>query len=169
MLTNAVEFNQLMGRMLNILLACASMFFIGFFFLGTFAVFNNEFEVKGFGNELSKIAESSQTVLRSYNLASSYGLFRRMTGVEGRDELVIYGSDDNKDWKLYEFYHKPTRSDKMPTFIAPHQPRLDWQLWFSALNHGMTARDTYLSILLYRLFSNSRSVVCITFILFNKL
>lgn len=82
-----------------------------------------------------------------------------MTGVDGRYELVLYGSDDNEKWKVYEFKHKPTKSDKMPTFVAPHQPRLDWQLWFSALSKKAGGvRDLYLQMLLYRILTGSESV-----------
>lgn len=107
---------------------------------------------------LEILQENTQAVLSTYHLGSQYGLFRRMTGLEGRDELVFYGSDDRHDWKVYEFYHKPTKTDKMPTFIAPHQPRLDWQLWFSALSPGVSNRDGYLNRLILKLFTNSTSV-----------
>jgi len=105
-----------------------------------------------------KIADDSMSVLRSYNLAGSYGLFRRMTGVNGRGELSMYGSDDGHTWKIYEFYHKPTKTDKIPTFIAPHQPRLDWQMWFSALSNSPTNRDAYLQMMIFRLLHGSESV-----------
>ncbi|MCL4128101.1 UNVERIFIED_CONTAM: hypothetical protein GTU68_007157, partial [Idotea baltica] len=32
-----------------------------------------------------------------------------------------------------EFPSKPGRVDRAPPFIVPHQPRVDWQLWFAAL------------------------------------
>ena len=104
-------------------------------------------------------AETSQAIQSSFSLANGYGLFRTMTGVNGRYELTIYGSYDNKNWKIYEFLHKPTKLKNMPTFIAPHQPRLDWQLWFSALSPGLGQRDMYLQTLLFRLLHNSKSVL----------
>ncbi|HXA50784.1 MAG TPA: lipase maturation factor family protein, partial [Candidatus Acidoferrum sp.] len=33
----------------------------------------------------------------------------------------------------YEFPYKPGDPMRMPPFVAPHQPRLDWQMWFAAL------------------------------------
>jgi lipase maturation factor 1 len=36
-------------------------------------------------------------------------------------------------WRAYEFPHKPGELARRPTWVAPHQPRLDWQLWFAAL------------------------------------
>jgi hypothetical protein len=62
---------------------------------------------------------------------NNYGLFAVMTNP--RPELIFEGSDDGRDWRAYEFPHKPGAVDRRPTWVAPHQPRLDWQLWFTAL------------------------------------
>ena len=65
---------------------------------------------------------------RSFN---GYGLFATMTTT--RPEIVIEGSDDGQTWLPYEFKYKPGDPMRRPTFVAPHQPRLDWQMWFEAL------------------------------------
>lgn len=62
---------------------------------------------------------------------NGYGLFRRMT--ETRPEIVIEGSMDGNDWQAYEFRWKPGDPSRPPRFNTPHQPRLDWQMWFEAL------------------------------------
>ncbi|MSU48736.1 MAG: lipase maturation factor family protein [Opitutus sp.] len=62
---------------------------------------------------------------------NNYGLFAVMTNP--RPELIFEGSDDSRDWRAYEFPHKPGALTRRPTWVAPHQPRLDWQLWFAAL------------------------------------
>jgi len=46
---------------------------------------------------------------------------------------VIEGSADGIDWKPYEFKWKPGDVMRAPGWCAPHQPRLDWQMWFAAL------------------------------------
>jgi len=66
--------------------------------------------------------------LRSVN---GYGLFAVMT--EPRHEIVIEGSDDGVNWREYEFKYKPGDIRRRPAFVAPHQPRVDWQMWFAAL------------------------------------
>ncbi|KAM5334157.1 lipase maturation factor 2 isoform 1-T1 [Glossophaga mutica] len=66
-------------------------------------------------------------------LASSYGLFRRMTGLGGRPEVVLEGSYDGHHWTEIEFMYKPGNVSGPPPVVAPHQPRLDWQMWFAAL------------------------------------
>ena len=47
-----------------------------------------------------------------------------------RQELRIFGSRDGRTWEPYEFRYKPDALDKAPEFIVPHQPRLDWMMWF---------------------------------------
>ncbi|EHH65963.1 hypothetical protein EGM_02842, partial [Macaca fascicularis] len=65
-------------------------------------------------------------------LANSYGLFRRMTGLGGRPEVVLEGSYDGHHWEI-EFMYKPGNLSRPPPVVVPHQPRLDWQMWFAAL------------------------------------
>jgi predicted DCC family thiol-disulfide oxidoreductase YuxK len=74
------------------------------------------------------VAESLLSPLHSLN---SYGLFAVMT--TGRREIVVEGSDDGTNWLAYEFKYKPGNVNRRPEFVAPHQPRLDWQMWFAAL------------------------------------
>src|SRR5207245_1817686 len=67
--------------------------------------------------------------LRSVN---GYGLFRVMT--TERPEIVIEGSDDTLHWREYGFPWKPGDVARRPRFMAPHMPRLDWQMWFAGLD-----------------------------------
>ena len=67
----------------------------------------------------------------SFRIVNGYGLFRVMT--KDRKEIVIEGSADGIDWKPYEFKWKPGDVNRAPGWCAPHQPRLDWQMWFAAL------------------------------------
>ena len=71
--------------------------------------------------------------LRSVN---GYGLFRVMT--TDRPELVLEGSRDGTRWEPYGFRYKPGDVGRRPGFVAPFQPRLDWQLWFAALSPGQS-------------------------------
>jgi hypothetical protein len=47
-----------------------------------------------------------------------------------RYEFDIQGSMDGKVWKSYRFKYKPNGLKDMPPVIIPHQPRLDWMIWF---------------------------------------
>eukprot|EP00164_Ancoracysta_twista_P011795 GFYU01018328.1.p1 GENE.GFYU01018328.1~~GFYU01018328.1.p1 ORF type:complete len:722 (-),score=150.12 GFYU01018328.1:441-2606(-) len=83
-----------------------------------------------------------------FHVSAGYGLFRRMTGVGvtstdkwgrplpvvARPEIVFEISNDAVNWVEYEFKYKPGDVDRSPPWVAPHQPRLDWQMWFAALS-----------------------------------
>ena len=86
---------------------------------------------------------------------SGYGLFRVMT--PQRLEIVIEGSDDGVHWVEYEFSWKPGDLKRRPGFVQPHQPRLDWQMWFAALNPR--GNDYWLRGLLIRLLEGSPDVL----------
>ena len=67
--------------------------------------------------------------LRSCN---GYGLFRVMSEV--RPELILEASADGTRWEPIELRYKPGDPSRAPSFVQPHMPRLDWQLWFAALD-----------------------------------
>jgi hypothetical protein len=66
------------------------------------------------------------------HLVNSYGLFAVMT--TSRPEIVVEGSEDGVTWQAYEFRYKPGDPERRPPWVAPHQPRLDWDMWFAALD-----------------------------------
>ncbi len=69
--------------------------------------------------------------LSPLHIVGAYGAFAVMT--KSRPEIIVEGSDDGVTWKAYEFPWKPGELDRRPDFVAPWQPRLDWQLWFASL------------------------------------
>ena len=87
--------------------------------------------------------------LAPFRSVNGYGLFARMTTV--RNEIVIEGSDDGTTWLPYELPWKPGDVVRRPTFVAPHQPRLDWQMWFAALTPYRANPDQWFARLLARL------------------
>jgi hypothetical protein len=60
-----------------------------------------------------------------------YGLFAWMTTT--RPEVVIEGLGRDGTWREYCFVYKPGDPRRPPRRSAPHMPRLDWQMWFAAL------------------------------------
>ena len=70
------------------------------------------------------------------DLVNTYGAFGSV-GKE-RYEIIFEGTDDalisgDTKWKEYEFTAKPGDPNRRPPFIAPYQPRIDWQIWFAAM------------------------------------
>lgn len=88
----------------------------------------------------------------SNSISHGYGLFRRMTGVGqsspddpigyaglppsivARPEIILEAQvDDSNEWRELNFRWKPGSVNQRPLQVAPHQPRLDWRMWFAAL------------------------------------
>ena len=92
--------------------------------------------------------------LEAFRIANGYGLFRVMT--KDRLEIVVEGSADGMDWLPYEFKWKPGDVMRAPGWCAPHQPRLDWQMWFAAL--GTPQQNPWFGGLIVRLLQGSRDV-----------
>jgi lipase maturation factor 1 len=70
--------------------------------------------------------------LEPFRSLNGYGLFRVMT--KTRPEIIVEGSRDGETWLPYAFKFKVGDPQRPPPFVAPHQPRLDWQMWFAALD-----------------------------------
>ena len=90
--------------------------------------------VEGSGRSSLDLSWSDPVVgwVQPFRSVNGYGLFRVMT-VE-RPEIVIQGSPDGLEWTAWDLRWKPGDPDRRPGLVAPHQPRLDWQLWFAALD-----------------------------------
>jgi len=95
--------------------------------------------------------------LRPWWISNAYGLFAVMT--TDRFEFQIEGSDDGEDWRVYEFRWKPGDPARPPRQVAPHQPRLDWQMWFAALQPGVL--EPWLLSLIRRLLEGSTPVLAL--------
>ncbi|XP_075285226.1 lipase maturation factor 2 [Opisthocomus hoazin] len=92
-----------------------------------------------------------------FQVVNSYGLFRRMTGVGGRPEVVLEGSYDGQSWTEIEFMYKPGNVSAAPAVVAPHQPRLDWQMWFAALAHHSSS--PWFASFVHRLLQGKEDVI----------
>jgi hypothetical protein len=86
---------------------------------------------------------------------NGYGLFRVMT--KNRPEIIVEGSADGNTWTPYEFKYKPGDLNRPPPIVAPHQPRIDWQMWFAALDD--VRREPWFLNFMVRLLENSKPVV----------
>ena len=87
--------------------------------------------VESLGGPVPNIVASVSSYAAPFQIANPYGLFAVMT--TERKEIRVEGSDDGEHWLAYEFRYKPNHPTDRPRWIAPLQPRLDWQMWFAAL------------------------------------
>ncbi|UFS69594.1 lipase maturation factor family protein [Geomonas sp. RF6] len=95
------------------------------------------------------------SALAPFHISNHYGLFAVMT--THRFEFIIEGSNDKKEWRPYEFRWKPGDPHRAPGQVAPHQPRLDWQMWFAALDPR--SLEPWLANLVLRLLKPSPHVL----------
>lgn len=91
-----------------------------------------------------------------FQIVNSYGLFAVMT--TARPEIVFEASEDGTTWKEYSFPYKPGDVRRSLPTIAPFQPRLDWQLWFAALD-GDFRQDRWTVNLAARLLEGEPAVL----------
>lgn len=103
---------------------------------------------------VSGIIGSLWNNLEPFRIVNGYGLFRVMT--KERPEIIIEGSADGSEWRPYEFHWKPGDVNQPPCWVAPHQPRLDWQMWFAAL--GGQRQERWFTKLMAKLLQNSPEV-----------
>jgi predicted DCC family thiol-disulfide oxidoreductase YuxK len=90
-----------------------------------------------------------------FEIVNSYGLFSVMT--TSRPEIIVEGSYDGETWLPYEFRYKPGDLHRAPRWVAPFQPRLDWQMWFAAL--GNYQSNQWFVAFVLRLLQGSPAVV----------
>ena len=104
---------------------------------------------------LPRVAEQTLERIAPFRVVNRYGLFAVMTTT--RPEIIIEGSNDGGTWLPYDYKFKPDDLQGLPPIAAPHQPRLDWQLWFAAL--GSPAQNRWFGNLLLRMLEGESEVL----------
>ncbi len=70
-----------------------------------------------------------------FHLVNTYGAFGSVT--KARYEIIVEATADVTDgeagWKAYEFKGKPGDPHSVPRQYAPYHLRLDWLMWFAAM------------------------------------
>jgi predicted DCC family thiol-disulfide oxidoreductase YuxK len=107
-------------------------------------------------SELPGLGALSEAV-SPFSIVNAYGLFAVMT--VARPEIVIEGSADGATWREYVFRYKPGPLSRPALWNIPHQPRLDWQMWFAAL--GSIRDNRWIESLMLRLLEGSPSVLAL--------
>ena len=107
------------------------------------------------GNRYPSFYVSIYKVISPFHIFNSYGLFAVMT--TSRPEIIVLGSNDRENWYPYEFKWMPDDLKRKPEFVAPHLPRLDWQMWFAALSNY--ERNPWMIQFMMRLLEGSSEVI----------
>jgi len=112
---------------------------------------------------VSNMFSPRQAMNRSFDpfrIVNTYGAFGSVGKV--RREIVLQGTLDsiltpNTVWIDYDFKYKPGDPGRRPPIIAPYQPRLDWQIWFAAMQQP--SQNPWLIHLIYKLLQNDPGVL----------
>jgi lipase maturation factor 1 len=110
-----------------------------------------------FGGSPPTALREMDQLIEPMRMVSSYGLFAVMT--TERNEIIVEGSDDGVEWREYAFQYKPGDVARRPPWNIPHQPRLDWQMWFAALDDPR--RVNWFPHFLERLLQNEPTVTAL--------
>jgi predicted DCC family thiol-disulfide oxidoreductase YuxK len=90
-------------------------------------------------------------------IVNPYGLF--VTTTTTRPEIIIEASDDGQVWREYVFRYKPGPVNRRPPWNIPHQPRLDWQMWFAG--YRSVAENPWFAGLILALLKGSPPVLAL--------
>ena len=105
-------------------------------------------------NQYMNTSFNQWEIVNTYGAFGSVGKTRYELVVEGTEEKTI--TKDTK-WKEYEFFAKPTNINRRLPIIAPYQPRIDWQIWFAAME---TPNDNpWLIHLIWKFLHNDKGAV----------
>jgi hypothetical protein len=63
-----------------------------------------------------------------WRVANRYHVFPKVE--TERIEVQVEASADGERWEPVDFRYRPDDPAEAPAFVVPHQPRLDWMLWF---------------------------------------
>lgn len=74
------------------------------------------------------VIQDFSKIVQRFGIGHIFHIFPTMQ--TERHELVIQGSNDGQSWLTYDFKYKPGDPTRAPGMIIPHQPRLDWMIWF---------------------------------------
>jgi hypothetical protein len=94
-------------------------------------------------------------VVAPFRIVNKYHVFPTMK--TERKELIVEGSHDGEHWESYIFKYKPGPLDRRPQIVIPHQPRLDWMMWFVPAGHPLNMM--WFDRFLRRLLRNAPPVV----------
>ena len=75
---------------------------------------------------------------REFRLVNSYHLFASITTLRIEPEFQTFDGDT---WTPHDLRYKPGTPGRAPPFVAPHQPRVDFQLWFYGVSLTPPSQD----------------------------
>lgn len=110
---------------------------------------------------VDNLTSRRQAMNRSYDalaLVNTYGAFGSVG--DERYELVIEGTlaadPETAEWRAYELPCKPGDLARRPCVLGPYHRRLDWLIWFSAMDDRL--RDPWIVHFVWKLLDGDQTV-----------
>lgn len=105
------------------------------------------------GPKSETLAALTQAI-EPFRVVNTYHLFGSIT----RDRVEpTFETYDGDGWIEHDFHYKPGPVTRAPPFVAPHQPRVDFLLWFYGLSYERGV-PLYVQRLLVRLCRDPRAI-----------
>lgn len=112
------------ARVRRALLIAAATAYVGISSIEATARFSSPEAVASFSELREAIAP--------FRLVNTYHLFAAITRERIEPEIQTF---DGASWSSHDLHHKPGDPARPPHIVAPHQPRVDFQLWFYGLSY----------------------------------
>jgi len=110
---------------------------------------------------VKNLVSKNQAMNRDFDplsIVNTYGAFGSVG--DKRYEIVIEGTLDNDPnnatWREYELPCKPGDIKRRPCWLGPYHRRLDWLIWFSAMDEKI--QDPWIVHLVWKLLDGDRTV-----------
>lgn len=87
------------------------------------------------GSSLVSAARPIYRELSPLRVANVYHLFGHITRARIEPEFQTLQPGDGAAWTAHDLHYKPGDLGRAPPLVAPHQPRVDFRLWFYGLGH----------------------------------
>ena len=101
-----------------------------------------------------EVGAAAVEAAQRWRVANVYHLFGHITRERIEPEFQTW---DGRTWAAQDLHYKPGAVDRAPPFVAPHQPRVDFRLWFYGLSYERGAPD-YVRALVARLCQDPEAV-----------
>jgi hypothetical protein len=78
------------------------------------------------------VLSRASSFIAPYRIVNTYHLFGHITRERIEPTFETY---DGSRWTSHDLHYKPGDPMRAPPFVAPHQPRVDFLLWFYGLSY----------------------------------
>lgn len=106
------------------------------------------------GGPQSQLLAKLRPSYAALRVINNYHLFGHITRERIEPNFETF---DGSTWTTFDLHYKPGDPERAPPFVAPHQPRVDFLLWFYGLSHERGVPE-YVGSLLVKMCTEPKAV-----------